>query len=180
MRSKLLIALTVAFSAGAGLGFAGEKPEYNSNDIVNFMKTQKDVAERTLAARAVCIGSDDECDAAMEQPAGFDLVINFAKDSAELTEEAKAKLDVVATALKNSELDGQKFKIEGYTDALGSDSHNDRLSLDRANSVAAYLTQNAVSDDRLATEGFGKRNPRFTDPFDPENRRVELKLRFKD
>jgi outer membrane protein OmpA-like peptidoglycan-associated protein len=180
MRSNLLIALTLAFSASAGLAFAEDKPDYSAADIVNFMATQKKVAERTLAARAVCIGSDDECDAAMEQPTGFDLVINFAKDSSELTDEAKAKLDVVASALKNPELNGQKFRVEGFTDALGSDQHNDRLSLDRANAVASYLVQSEVSGDRLAAEGFGKRNPRFTDPFDPENRRVELKLRFKD
>lgn len=180
MRAKLLVGLTLALSAGACIGLADEKPEYSASDIVKFMVAQKQVADRTLAARAVCIGSDDECDAAMEKPTGFDLVINFAKDSSELTDEARAKLNEVATALKNADLSGQKFRVEGFTDALGSDAHNDRLSLDRANAVTSYLVQSNVETARLDAVGFGKRNPRFSDPFDPENRRVELKLRFQD
>ena len=44
----------------------------------------------------------------------------------------------------------------GYTDATGSDEHNLRLSLKRAQAVADYLAARQVDKARLQIRGFGK------------------------
>jgi OOP family OmpA-OmpF porin len=47
----------------------------------------------------------------------------------------------------------------GYTDRIGSDKYNDRLSLRRAQAVKAYLVSKGIEANRIYTEGKGKRNP---------------------
>jgi outer membrane protein OmpA-like peptidoglycan-associated protein len=68
-------------------------------------------------------------------------------------------------------------EIYGHTDSLGSDRHNDSLSLQRAKAVRGYLIARGTSDSLFAgMEGFGRRKP-----CDPENatanRRVEVIFR---
>ncbi len=77
--------------------------------------------------------------------------------------------------------------INGYTDAMGSDAHNQRLSVQRAAAVKAWLVaREKVNGNTLATTGFGARNPvapnRKPDGTDdPEgrqlNRRVTVLIR---
>jgi OOP family OmpA-OmpF porin len=50
----------------------------------------------------------------------------------------------------------------GYTDKIGSDKYNDRLSLRRAQAVKAYLVSQGIEANRIYTEGKGKRNPVVT------------------
>lgn len=47
----------------------------------------------------------------------------------------------------------------GHTDRWGTDAHNDALSLERANTVRAYLERFGVTADRVSTEGRGQREP---------------------
>lgn len=47
----------------------------------------------------------------------------------------------------------------GYTDRIGSDKYNDRLSLRRAQAVKSYLVSKGVPANKVYTEGKGKRNP---------------------
>jgi outer membrane protein OmpA-like peptidoglycan-associated protein len=47
----------------------------------------------------------------------------------------------------------------GYTDATGSEEHNLRLSLKRAQAVADYLVARGIDKDRLKIRGFGKDYP---------------------
>lgn len=44
----------------------------------------------------------------------------------------------------------------GYTDSTGSDDHNLKLSLKRAEAVSSYLIARGVGKGRLQTHGFGK------------------------
>ena len=93
-----------------------------------------------------------------------DLVINFDLDSAKLKEPSKPLLDNLVEAMKNDRLAAIKFKVEGHTDALGSEQHNLKLSQSRAESVIAYLTAKGVGKDRLTGEGKG-----FSELLTPEN-----------
>ena len=70
------------------------------------------------------------------------------------------------------------IEIDGYTDSVGSDEYNMRLSEDRANSVRAYLEQSGLSADRITgVKGYGKTLPvasNDTAEGRQMNRRVEL------
>lgn len=49
-----------------------------------------------------------------------------------------------------------RVRIEAYTDHVGGDQYNLRLSLRRANAVVDYYTSNGISADRIESEGKGK------------------------
>jgi OOP family OmpA-OmpF porin len=49
--------------------------------------------------------------------------------------------------------------ITGYTDRLGSDKYNQKLSERRATAVKDYLVGKGVAANRLKAEGKGKANP---------------------
>ena len=81
----------------------------------------------------------------------------FAFDSANLTADTP-KLDEIAAALNaNTSIDN--VVITGYTDRLGSDKYNQKLSERRANSVKDYLVSKGIAANRLVAEGKGKANP---------------------
>ncbi len=93
-----------------------------------------------------------------------------------LKPEAKKALRLVAEMLKNQP--GKKILIVGYTDNIGSDEYNLRLSLQRAQSVADYLIYvEGIDSNRIKIEGKGKANPvadNSTEEGRAKNRRVEI------
>jgi len=162
------------------LGQAAPQAEYSSQDVLSSL-TQQSQEVRT---RGICIGTKEKCakEQVPTQPEaqasvkGFDMLLTFELGSARLSEAAKKNLDEVAVALTDGSLKTQKFRVEGHTDARGKDQYNETLSTERAEAVVRYLEEKRVPADKLQAIGFGKRVPRTSDPFDAENRRVELKL----
>ena len=72
-----------------------------------------------------------------------------------------------------------KVFVCGYTDATGTDEHNLRLSLRRAQAVADYLVARQVSKTRIEIRGFGKDyavESNSTPAGRSLNRRVEIVL----
>ncbi|MGB5893266.1 MAG: OmpA family protein, partial [Ignavibacteriaceae bacterium] len=65
-------------------------------------------------------------------------------------------------------------------DQVGSDNYNDKLSLQRAESVKKYLIAKGVDSSRLNTVGKGKRDLLFKEN-DPTsrfyNRRIEFRVK---
>ena len=104
-------------------------------------------------------------------------MINFGLDSAQLDQTARAELDEFAKALKDNRLSTFRFVVEGHTDASGPDRYNQNLSQRRAQSVAAFLAANGVQAARLEAIGLGKSHPRVANPYDPVNRRVEMRIK---
>ncbi|APE32327.1 flagellar motor protein MotB [Halomonas aestuarii] len=101
--------------------------------------------------------------------------VNFEFDSATLTMGAENILDGVAEKLLANK--NVRVRIEGHTDAVGSDAYNQQLSQERADSVAAYLASQGVSADRMRTIGYGESQPMASNETDAgraQNRRVEL------
>jgi outer membrane protein OmpA-like peptidoglycan-associated protein len=47
-------------------------------------------------------------------------------------------------------------QIDAYTDHVGGDQYNLRLSLRRANAVVDFYRNNGVSEDRIESRGLGK------------------------
>lgn len=149
----------------------------SSEDIVKFFATAADLG----AKRGICVGTEDECKKKQAEPekTGLDMLINFDLDSAELTPDARTKLTEFAKALKDNRLSAHSFAVEGYTDASGSQNYNDDLSSRRAKSVSAFLLANGIEPVRLEAIGKGESNPRNADPYDPSNRRVEMRIKLQ-
>jgi outer membrane protein OmpA-like peptidoglycan-associated protein len=72
---------------------------------------------------------------------------------------------------------GLKIEVEGYTDNVGADDYNQRLSEQRAAVVRDYLVQEGVGLNAASAVGFGKMRPvasNDTPTGRQQNRRVEL------
>lgn len=68
------------------------------------------------------------------------------------------KLDEIADALsRNPQINN--VTITGYTDRLGSDHYNMKLSQRRANAVRDYLISKSIAGSRLTAIGKGESNP---------------------
>ncbi len=72
---------------------------------------------------------------------------------------------------------GLKLQVEGYTDSVGGDEYNQKLSENRAGAVRDFLVSQGVSMDNISATGFGKNNPvadNTTAGGRAQNRRVNL------
>ena len=100
---------------------------------------------------------------------------SFKLGSAELPDLLKKQLEVFAEVLKTRRGTGKVVQIEGHADASGSAEFNQVLSQRRAEAVKSYLVSLGAEPEMLATAGAGaKELKNATDPFAPENRRVEI------
>jgi len=103
-------------------------------------------------------------------------VVNFDFDRSNIDQAAARVLRENTEAILNA----AKFhvRIEGYTDHVGGDQYNLRLSQRRAQEVARFYIKNGVAESRLTVRGLGKA-PVPCMEQDPgqqgcrENRRVE-------
>ena len=101
--------------------------------------------------------------------------ILFDTDSDHLKDESKPTLDSLVAAAKTQP--AWSFGIEGHTDNVGGDAHNQTLSEKRALSVKAYLVAAGVDATRLTTQGFGAGKPVASNDTElgrSQNRRVEV------
>lgn len=184
MRASLTLALGAAVSLAipAALTPVRADPAYQPNRVIDFFVKQK-AEDTALKAkpRSICIGTATDCHKQGAEPAApaqahFDLLVNFEFDSDKLTEAAKENLDQFAKALLDPRLKGEKFEIDGHTDATGPEEYNQDLSERRANAVIAYLSSQGLDPALLSAKGFGKTKPRVSNPYSSENRRVETHL----
>lgn len=67
------------------------------------------------------------------------------------------ELEVLTEFMKNKP--SVVILVEGHTDNRGSHAINDRLSLQRAESVKKYLLKKGIQANRIQTTGYGKRRP---------------------
>ena len=77
--------------------------------------------------------------------------------------------------LSNPELN---VEIQGYTDGVGSDSYNQKLSQKRAEVVKEYLVARGIDASRLTAVGYGKENP-IGDNKTAEGRSLNRRIEFK-
>lgn len=80
----------------------------------------------------------------------------FAFNSAQLSEEGERKLDEMAQSLKDAR--DVRIQVTGYTDPIGSDRYNLKLSQNRAQAVKGYLVKKGVAGEAIAAEGKGETN----------------------
>ena len=105
----------------------------------------------------------------------FDSGILFALNKATLNDASKNNLSKFAAQM--ADLPETDITIYGHTDNTGSDAVNERLSLQRAQSVADYLKLCGISSDRMTAEGKSYSMPvasNDTEAGRAQNRRVEV------
>lgn len=104
--------------------------------------------------------------------------ITFTSNSSSITSHFFPILDSISTVLH--EFNDTSLNISGYTDSTGSDTHNQKLSEQRANSVASHIVNAGISHGRIQSRGFGERYPiapNETAMGRSQNRRVEISIR---
>jgi outer membrane protein OmpA-like peptidoglycan-associated protein len=102
-----------------------------------------------------------------------DVLFDTAKHT--LRPAAREKLAKVAGIISGHP--GLRLAVEGYTDSVGSDDYNQKLSEDRGTAVRDYLTREGVVGTSVTSQGFGKSQPvasNDTAAGRQQNRRVEL------
>ncbi|MBQ5727551.1 MAG: OmpA family protein [Mailhella sp.] len=99
--------------------------------------------------------------------------VNFAFNSYALDAKAKGVLDEAASALKGKNVN---ITLEGWTDSIGSDAYNMKLSQNRASAVKAYLVEQGVPSSAINAIGKGKsfKFDNATEEGRYLNRRVEF------
>jgi outer membrane protein OmpA-like peptidoglycan-associated protein len=103
--------------------------------------------------------------------------ITFAFDSANLQPQFQPVLDNVAQTL--NQYNQTVIEVAGHTDSVGTEAYNQQLSVQRANSVAGYLSSRGVSMQRMIVTGAGESRPiasNDTEAGRAQNRRVEITI----
>lgn len=101
----------------------------------------------------------------------------FDFDKSVLKPDGKAKLDDLVSKLGGINL--EVIIAVGHTDSIGSDAYNQKLSIRRAEAVKAYLVSKGIENNRVYTEGKGKKQPvasNKTAAGRAKNRRVEIEV----
>ena len=106
----------------------------------------------------------------------FTLTINFDFDKSQIRAKDKKQLKEAIDFIKKYK--GYKVKLEGYTDATGTEKYNMGLSERRADSTKQYLAKKGGIDaSTISTVGYGESNPvasNKTRSGRAKNRRVEI------
>ena len=104
---------------------------------------------------------------------------NFKFAKTALPDEAKAKLDQLVASLK-ADPKGAYFEIEGHTDNVGDPKTNERIGLERAESVKRYLyEQHQIPLFKINVISYGEAKPiapNKTRDGRAQNRRVVIKV----
>ncbi|HVT98562.1 MAG TPA: OmpA family protein [Acidobacteriaceae bacterium] len=108
------------------------------------------------------------------------LIVNmsdvlFAFNKYELKSDAQIKLAKISGILLT--YPNLKVQVEGYTDNIGSDEYNLKLSQERATAVQAFLVEQGVQPGNVSAQGYGKADPvadNATSAGRAANRRVSL------
>lgn len=101
--------------------------------------------------------------------------IEFATGKSEISAKSERILGFALNAMKKVE--NTSFEILGHTDDVGDRDFNLKLSLERAESVKAWLVKNGIAADRLTAKGIGPDQPLVPNTNESnrqKNRRVEF------
>ncbi len=136
----------------------------------------QDRQERALRERTANTGIDVQRDGdniTLNLPDG----ITFDFNKTALKPQFYGALNGVASTL--NEYNQTMIEVVGHTDSIGTDAVNNRISKERADAVAAYLSAQGVQRARIETLGAGKSYPiadNSTDAGRAQNRRVEIRV----
>lgn len=108
------------------------------------------------------------------------LIVNMGDvlfDTARYTLKPNAQIALAKVSTILQLYPGLRVQVEGYTDSVGGDAYNQKLSENRANAVHDFLVQNGVPAANVTSVGYGKADPvasNDTSAGRAKNRRVNL------
>ena len=108
------------------------------------------------------------------------LIVNMSDvlfDTGKYTLKPDTKVSLAKVAGILQAYPGLKLQVEGYTDSVGSDDYNQKLSENRAGSVQDFLVAQGVPQANISATGYGKTHPvadNSTAAGKAQNRRVNL------
>ncbi|OZI13900.1 porin OmpA [Sodalis-like symbiont of Philaenus spumarius] len=86
-----------------------------------------------------------------------DVLFNF--DTAHLNPEGQQALDQLYSQLSSMHPKDGFVVVLGYTDRIGTEQYNQKLSQERAESVVSYLVTKGIPSDKISARGMGTSNP---------------------
>jgi len=101
--------------------------------------------------------------------------VAFEQGSTSLTDDSRVALLQLVQVMRTSP--GSRIRISGHTDNTGRPEVNLRISRERAQAVADFLTQNGIDSDQLIAQGYGATRPiadNATEAGRTANRRIEI------
>ena len=102
--------------------------------------------------------------------------VYFETNSAEIDESSKELLRTLGVAVLKANPD-LRVRVDGHTDARGSDAYNQQLSERRAAAVRSFFIAEGIEAGRLESRGFGESQPAA--PNDTaENMRLNRRVEF--
>jgi len=156
---RILAGAVIGAGIGAGIG--------------SYMDAQEEKLARIPGTTVERVGSD-------KLLVRFSSDVLFDTDSAILVADSRTTLDKVALVLKD--FPKTAVVVEGFTDATGSNEHNQELSLRRAAAVSSYFVDGGVAAGRMTAIGYGEDHPvagNDTDAGRQQNRRVAILIKGK-
>lgn len=152
----------------------GDKPGYNQGALTIDVVRDK-IAEVKLKLEPETNTSLRE---QIEEKGKVQLYgIYFDSDKATIKPESLPALKMLAQLI--SEKPDDRFQIAGHTDSQGDENHNLKLSMQRAQAVIQWLSDNGNNIEALSPKGYGESMPvagNDTEAGRALNRRVEIKI----
>ena len=151
---------------GAGIGAVAGAA------VGDYMDRQERELRRQTAGTGVDVIRDGD-NLLLRMPAG----ITFPVNSYAIQPGATSTLDQVAQTL--SQYESTYIDVLGHASSDGDAGYNQRLSEQRAQSVADYLAMRGVARARMGVKGYGETMPiasNDTEVGRAQNRRVEIKV----
>ena len=103
------------------------------------------------------------------------LHVNFDFNKATIRKGEDAELQKAVAFIKK--YPGSEVSLVGYTDSIGGDAYNLKLSEKRAQAVKDYLASHGIDGSKISASGRGKADPigdNKTEKGRAENRRVDI------
>ena len=156
------IGAAVGTAVGASAGaIIGKKMDKKAEELAALQNAQVEQVEDANGLQAIKVT--------------FNSGILFPTNGSTLSQTSKNELSQFAT--KMSDMQDTDITIYGHTDNTGPDAVNERLSNERAQSVANYLKNCGIASSRMTTEGKSYSMPvadNSTKEGRAQNRRVEI------
>ena len=141
--------------------------DYNRIDDMIIKHIPKEITKEVVVDRYIKAISEDKL---------VLIGVNFAFDKSDLLPESYPVLDKAVDLLNDKK--GVNVEIEGYCDYIGTVEYNQKLSVERAQTVKSYLVSKGINENRLSTIGYGKSNP-IADNETADGRAMNRRIVFR-